>query len=90
MNYEKHLIAFCIPGETGNSIIVTSQEKSQVKALKLFPGGNGNVSISKKKFKHLLSSGKLEVIEKLPKEVYKDFLLTWKNNSKVDTEEKLC
>ena len=80
MNYEKHFLAFCIPGETGNGIIVTSQDKSQVKGLKIFAGGNVNVEIPKKLFKQMITRGHLEVIDKVPSDVFKDVHLTWKNN----------
>lgn len=80
MNYERHLLAFCLLGETGNSIIVTSQGKKQVKGLKLFPGGNCNVEIPKKEFKQMISRGNLELVEKLPADIYGEFHLTWENN----------
>lgn len=80
MNYEKYFLALVLPGETGHGIIVTCQEKSQVQGLKIFAGGNNNVTIPKKQFKQLLKRGHLEVIEKLPADVYKDIHLTWENN----------
>lgn len=82
MNYTGYLLGFCHIGETGNSIIVIAQEKKQILCLKLFPGGNSNVVISKKNFKQLLSNKILEPIEKVPKDIFADIKLTWDNNDK--------
>lgn len=80
MNYEKHLLAFVLPGETGNAIIPIEQSKKQVKGLKIFAGGNANFDMPKKMFKQMLSRGHLEVVEKMPNDVFKDIVLTWENN----------
>ncbi len=81
MNYEKHLLAILKLGESGNSIIVTRQSKSQVEGLKLFPGGNKNICIPKKTFKQMISRGVLEVIECLPSDIYSEFYQTWKRQN---------
>lgn len=80
MNYNGFLIGICSLGETGSSIIVIEQVKNQFFCLKLFPGGNKNVVIKKKHFKQLLRRGVLEPIEKVPKDIFEEFRLTWENN----------
>ena len=90
MNYEKHFLALCIPGESGNGIIVVKQSKSQVEGLKIFAGGNANIVIPKKLFKQMIKRGSLEIIEKMPNDVFKDIQLTWRNNEKkVESEASL-
>lgn len=80
MNYEKYLFALIYPGETGNSIVVVHQSKSQVDCLKLHTKGNFNLSFTKKKFKSMIHDNILEIIEKLPNDVFIEIRNTWIKN----------
>lgn len=80
MNCEGHLLAFCALGETGNSLVVIKQE-GLVEGLKLFPGGNKNVIISKKNFKKLLKQEILQVVDKIPEDIFLEFKTAWERNN---------
>lgn len=80
MNYEKYLLALIYPGESGNSIVVINQSKSQVDCLKFHPKGNFNISFTKKKFENMLKEEILEVVSKLPNDVFQDIKKTWNKN----------
>mgnify|MGYP003629844656 FL=1 len=82
MNYEKHFMALCIPGESGNGIIVIEYGAKQVECLKIFAGGNTNLTIPKDLFDAMVLEETLEIIEEMPDDVYADVRLTWENNDK--------
>lgn len=81
MNYEKHLLALVAPQEVGNFIVVVNQTKKEMECVKLHLSGNNNISISNKNFKTAIHDKTLEVIEKLPNDVFSAIKNTWHTNS---------
>ena len=80
MDYIKCLIAFTMLGETGNSFVVINQTKKQMECLKLTTIGNENIIIPKKIFKKMLHDNQIELVSKLPNDVFSDIKTTWHNN----------
>lgn len=88
-NFVGCLLAISLLGETGNCIAILSEDDDSYYGLKLFPGGNGNIILSKKEVLLAIEDEELQVAdESIPEDVFNILNEAYLNNqSKLEIQD---